>query len=121
MMDLSPWRRYIEDALATGWQGHTYEDVCRGVEDEMMQIWTRPDAAIVTQVIQYPQFMQLYVFLAGGNLATLEQMAPEIEEWGRVEHGCTRAVFIGRPGWQRTFLNRTGWRVEPVVYMEKEL
>lgn len=120
MADLSPWRKYIDDALAQGWGGHTFEDVERAVVEKDMQVWTRPDAAIITQVVLYPQFKQLYFFLAGGNLATLEGMLPEIYDWAR-SIGCTKALFAGRPGWQRTFLTRHGWQVKPITIMEKSL
>lgn len=120
MIDISKSRRFIEDALKHGWQGHTFDDVQNNVNEGLMQIWARPNAAIVTQIFIFPQYKQLDVFLAGGNLADLEAMCPEIEEWAK-EQGCTKAVLIGRPGWQRTFLSRTGWRQEPVIYMEKTL
>lgn len=120
MADLSPWRRFIEDALRAGWQGHTYEDICAAVDDGSMQIWTRPNAAAVTQLIVYPQFKQCFVFLAGGDLAGCEDIAKDVEAFAR-EHHCQRMSFIGRPGWQRTFLNRTGWSHESLVYMEKTL
>ena len=118
--DLSKHRRFIEDALKQGWQGHTYDDVCRGVAAEEMQAWKSEHAIIITQVIVFPQYKQLYVFLAGGNLAELEALSPEVEQWAKTQ-GCTHATFIGRPGWQRTYLARTGWRQEPVIYMEKVL
>jgi hypothetical protein len=120
MRDLTPWRRFIEDALNVGWQGHTYEDICREIEDGTMQIWTRPDAAVVTQIVLFPQYKQCFICFAGGNLAAVESIAVDVEAYARAE-GCDRMAFIGRPGWQRTFLNRTGWHTDPVVYMEKEL
>lgn len=120
MTDLSKHKRFIEDALRQGWQGHTYEDVCRGVEEGDMQAWTSKHAIIITQIILFPKFKQFYIFLAGGNLAELEAMSPTLEAWAK-EQGCKRAVLIGRPGWQRTYLARTGWRQEPVIYMEKTL
>jgi hypothetical protein len=48
-------------------------------------------------------------------------MGPKIEEWAKKKEGCTRAAFIGRPGWQRTYLAREGWHIEPYVFMEKQL
>lgn len=85
-----------------------------------MQAWTRPGSIIITEVIEYPQEKQLYFFICGGDLATVEAMTPEVYAWGK-SLGCTVAVFAGRPGWQRTFLARQGWQVKPFIIMEKAL
>jgi hypothetical protein len=120
MADLSPWRRQIDEALAHGWDGHTFEDLERAVDEGDMQAWCSPGTIVLTQIIQYPQQKRLFFFLVSGDLATAEAMSEDIYEFGR-SHGCTVAAFSGRPGWQRTFLTRQGWSVKPFITMEKAL
>lgn len=85
-----------------------------------MQYWPGVQSAVVTEIIEYPQFRTLHFFLAGGNRAELEAMYPHIEAWGRSK-GCSRATMLGRKGWERTFLTqKEGWSQTLVAY-EKQL
>lgn len=119
-VDISAYRGYIEAALEYADGTHTFEDVAAAVEAGRMHFWPGPTSAVITEIIESPRQRMLNIFLAGGNLAEIEAMAPGILAWGR-DHGCTKAVFTGRPGWERTFLTRTGWAPAKLVVFEKQL
>jgi hypothetical protein len=116
---LDGYRAQIEAALVYSGHSHTFEDVAAMVAAGTAQFWGGPTSVIVTEIVQEPQHKVLHFFLAGGNLAELEQMTPLIEQWGR-ERGCVRASLIGRKGWDRTFLKRQGWH-NGLVVLEKDL
>ena len=116
--DISAYRQYIEGALAYAGGSHTYDDVRELVEQGRLQFWPGVHSAVVTEIIESPRTRLLNIFLAGGNLAEIEAMAPGILEWGK-QQGCSSAVFTGRKGWERTFLMRTGWAPSLVVFEKK--
>lgn len=118
--DIVAYRHYIEAALAYAGNSHSFDDVAEMVADGRAQFWPGPSSAVVTEVIPYPNYTAINFWLAGGNLAELEQMTPVILEWAKRERGCTRAGFTGRRGWERTFLAREGWQPKLVVF-EKAL
>lgn len=121
--DLSRYRRYIESALAFNGGTHTYDDVMEMVAAGQALAWTGPACVAITQVLQYPQKKILHVFLAGGEgigcLAEMEKILPIILDWARAQ-GCSQATFIGRKGWEKTFLSRSGWTF-PLVMASTEL
>jgi hypothetical protein len=118
-VDICAYRRYIEDALEYAGHSHTFDDVAAMVASGEAQFWPGPNSAIVTEFVLEPRTKRLNFFLAGGTLAELEAMTPLVLEWGR-EQGCTTASLIGRRGWERTFLSRTGWK-SGLVVLEKDL
>lgn len=105
---IEEYRALIESALAHGWGTHNFEDVVNDCARGMLQFWPGPHSVIVTEVITYPRFKALRIFLAAGTQAELEAMSPPIIEWGR-EQDCTRMEIMGRKGWARSFLARSGW------------
>lgn len=118
---LAPYRGAIEAALAYAGETHTYEDIVAGIDAGNFQAWPGQRAIVITAVDAQPQAKILHFFLAGGgDLPELERMTSGILDWGRAQ-GCARAVFLGRRGWERTFLTRTGWEVQPLVVLEKAL
>lgn len=119
MITLDEARPFLQKALDLAGNTHSFEDVRRALDEGRLTFWPGVNSAIITEIIEYPQKRTLHFFLAGGNLAELEVMYPLVEEWGRSQ-GCTAASTIGRPGWERTFLKREGWKSRAVV-MTKEL
>lgn len=119
MISLDEARPFLQKALDLGGNTHTLEDVRQGIAEGRLQYWPGVNSAIITEIIEYPQARALHFFLAGGNLAEIEAMYPAVEAWGR-DQGCTVASTSGRPGWERTFLKREGWKPRTVV-MTKEL
>ena len=119
MISLDEARPFLQKALDLAGNTHTLEDVRQGIDAGRLQYWPGVNSAIITEIIEYPQKRTLHFFLAGGNLAELEAMYPLVEDWGR-QQGCVAASTSGRPGWERTFLKREGWKSRTVV-MTKEL
>jgi hypothetical protein len=119
-VDISAYRHYIEAALEYADGSHTFDDIVDAVSAGKMQFWPGPASAVITEVLESPRQRSLNFFLAGGNLAELEAMTPTILEWGR-RQGCTKAIFAGRPGWERTFLTRTGWAPAKLVVFERSI
>lgn len=119
------YREQIGDALAyacgaDGVPTHTPDDVIRMVDDGRAQCWPGPRSVIITEIIDHPQRRVLHFFLAGGVMRELEAMTPLILAWGRSQ-GCDAASLIGRKGWHRSFLARTGWKLNESILMEKML
>jgi len=110
----------LESALAYAGGTHTVEDVERLIADGSVQFWPGPHSCVVTEFDTQPQKKTLSIFLAAGDAAELEAMEPGIMAWGR-EQGCAVARFVGRRGWERSFLKRMGWANTNVVVMEKAI
>jgi hypothetical protein len=119
MITFEQTRPFIQKALDLAGNTHSFEDVGEAIEKKQVQFWPNTNSAIITEIIEYPRRRALNFWLAGGNLAELEAMYPAVEAWGRSQ-GCTVASTSGRPGWERTFLKREGWKPRTVV-MTKEL
>ena len=112
---ISKYRRYIETALQHSGGTHSYEDVVRLVREKKLQFWAGPSSCVITELIDFPQKRVAFVFLAGGNLGEIERMGPALCEWAK-QQGCVGVHFAGRPGWERTFLTRTGWTKSAVLF-----
>lgn len=118
-MKIEDYQKQIEAALGYSGGTHSFEDVVLEVENGTLQFWPGPHSVIITEIQEHPQKRILHFFLAGGNLAEIQRMVPLIEDWGR-EQGCTTASLAGRKGWERTFLQHSGWKPK-LVLMSKDL
>ena len=119
-MILSDYRPQIEAALAYEGGAHTYEDVVNAVDAGEAQAWYGPRSIVITQIDEQPRRKILHFFLAGGDMKELEAMTDGILRWGD-DQGCTVARLVGRKGWTRSFLARTGWTDTQLVVMEKPI
>lgn len=117
MSELERVRKHVEAALAYGGHDHTFEDIADLVDAGKAQAWFGPDSVVITEIVEAPRKTSLGFILAGGHLNELEAMFPRILEWGKTQ-GCTRATSVGRRGWERTFLTRTGWTADMVVFQK---
>ena len=100
---LDEWNRYsawLEAALYYSNGTHTIDDVLETVQRGDAQFWHYPDAAVVTEIMDYPQKRVLRYWLAGGNLKTLLKVEPSIRHWSQL-WGCVGIEIIGRKGWHR--------------------
>jgi len=73
------------------------------------QWWEKRDGAIITEVRDYPNFSAVNYWLVAGNMQDCLELQPEIDQWARSQ-GATRAVAIGRRGWER-ILPGHGWKI----------
>lgn len=94
-------------------------NIRRKVEDSKMQFWPASDSVVVTCIVETSKRRILDIVVLGGKESTIATMAPEIEHWAKAV-GCVAIRFDGRPGWQRLFPARSGYRAITVT-MEKEL
>lgn len=116
--EVLPYKRYIEEALQYAAGSHTYEDVVEALADGRMQLWPGPASVVITELVENPRNRTLHYFLAGGDngsLAQIEAMWPHIEAWGKAR-GATHATFVGRKGWERTFVRRVGYEPTHVLF-----
>ena len=100
---LDNWDRcsdWLNAALVYSHGTHTLDDVFQSVMRGDAQFWHFKDAAIVTELMDYPQKKILRYWLAGGNLKTLLKNEPDIRHWSAL-WGCVGVEIIGRQGWQR--------------------
>lgn len=118
--DIDAYRPQIEAALAYSGGTHTFEDIRAMVAEGRLQFWPGPHSVGITEIQATPQRRTLNIFLAGGDAAELEALLPAVIEWAKTQ-GCTHGLMIGRRGWERTFLTRTGWTVAPTVVLERKL
>lgn len=117
---LEDYRKQIDAALGYAGGTHTFEDVAALVKSGEVQAWYAPQSVLITELVEYPRLKMCNVFLAGGDLKEIEAMTPDVERWA-IAQGCTRAQLIGRRGWSKTFLTRTGWVLSPLEILQKEL
>lgn len=96
-------RPWIEAALEYANGTHTIEDIEDGIAAGRYQFWAGKRAAIITEVIEYPQRKTILFFLIGGDLTELQEMEPRIVEWARTELGCKESAGVGRRGFERAF------------------
>ncbi|WP_374576122.1 hypothetical protein [Phenylobacterium sp.] len=98
------WARcshWIAAALEHARGAYALEDVLEIVRLGDARFWAGRQAAMVTEIHEYPRVRALHFWLAGGDLAELrDHLRPMAEAWGRAQ-GCTRATIIGRKGWAR--------------------
>lgn len=112
-------RRTVARALAFAGDTHTITDIQAGVESGGFQEWSAGDSVLITEIRDTPNARFLHLFLAEGHLTELRSLAEVALQWGR-EQGCTRASFIGRFGWLRSFVREMGFE-DRGVYMEARL
>lgn len=93
------------------------------VSEGLVQLWARYDSFVLTELKVAPTNKKyLHIFLAGGEMADLNQsgLYPILEGFARDNH-CDAMTMTGRKGWERTFLTKDeGWKATHVLY-RKEL
>jgi hypothetical protein len=111
-------RKWLEDALKYSAGTHSITDVLDAVATNHMQLWSCDTAAIVTEIMVYPQKKILHMPLVGGNLEGLELLAPSVKEFSKFIN-CDGVTIAGRRGWERTFVRDFGFKpLYHWMYME---
>lgn len=98
------FEKRIDRVIARNPIGSTAEDILTCVQNGTMQLWlTASGKGVgVTQVISYPQYRVLLIFIVAGE---------DVQEWLDAGHhqldsfaqsqGCAHVDFIGRKGWAK--------------------
>lgn len=108
----------LQEALHRGGDEHSLQDVADMITEGDAQLWTTPNAIIITEVLDQPQHRILHFWLAAGVLPDVVALSRQVMDWGR-EQGCTRSTLHGRRGWLRA-LRDEGWQAQGVI-MGREL
>jgi hypothetical protein len=112
----APW---IEGALEYANGDFDLKDIADGISRNQFHLWTCATAVVVTQFVQTRKKVTLHLFLAGGNLAGVEELVRECEVWAR-SIGVNSMTLTGREGWKKSFLKPLGFK-ETSINMHKEL
>lgn len=113
-------RLLIESALVYAGGEFSVADIERAIANGKAQLWEGPNSVVVTELDRFPGKTILHFWLAAGRSEELEAMQDGIIAWGR-EQGCAKARFVGRKGWERTFMAETGWVNTGLIIMEKAI
>lgn len=104
---LAHWQPEIVSALARAKDSHTFDDVAHMVMAGKLAMFNYPDAFMLMEVVDYPQFKVWHCFLAGGNKDAIT--STEAEHGGiAIAIGCKYIGFSGRKGWDHEASHR-GW------------
>jgi hypothetical protein len=97
----------LQEALDQGGNTHTLADVSRAVEAGEARFWEQGNAAIITEIHQFPRAKVIHFWLATGELEDVIALSERILAWAK-QQGFTGATLAGRRGWTRVLANR-GW------------
>jgi hypothetical protein len=105
---LDQFRPELEAAMEHNGNTHTFDDLAAMVLQGRLRLWTTPNSAALTEVIEYPQQKHYHVFAAGGDLGEIVETIPLVEQAAR-DAGCCKLTITGRRGWVRS-LEKHGWQ-----------
>lgn len=104
---LTHWQSEINEALARAQHSHSFDDVVRMTMAGKLAMFTYPDAFMLMEVVDYPQFKVWHCFLAGGNRDAIT--ATESQHGAiALAMDCKYIGFSGRKGWDHEASKR-GW------------
>lgn len=95
-------RPWIQAALDKDLGTHAADDVWDLLVSGPVQLWTTPNAAMVTVVETFPRKKVLRGWLSGGKLEEIQAHEPIIRAFAERE-GCDLILIGGRAGWLRAF------------------
>lgn len=117
----SPHREGLLKAIARLNGTHTEDDVLCMIFGGKAKLITSEKTAVVAEVVTYPQFRELNVFLLAGELLDVIAQEPGLENEAR-KLGCKRLRFEGRDEWRAIMKDRsdgfTGFKPNAVFYKE---
>lgn len=103
MTPVEEWERckpWIEAALERTGGTHTIEDVERQIAEQKAVFLAGKSAALVCEILIYPQMRVFRIWLGGGDGEELKSWLPELSDLARA-YGCSRLRIEGRHGWVR--------------------
>jgi len=101
--------KHLEKPLEMDGNAYTSQDVLNSLINGKMQLWIswskkkeKVEAAIVTEIVDYPQKRACRYFLAGGSnmKSWFKKITKEVEQWAKLNK-CHRIELVGRKGWSR--------------------
>ena len=93
-----PW---LEPAVKAYADTSSKDDVWTRISDGRADLWTTQNAAVVTTIeVMMNGKKSLNGWLAGGDLADIQQLEPMLADWGR-HQGCEFFTLVCRPGFER--------------------
>lgn len=105
--ELERWQDKIEIALHHAKHSHTFDDIVNMVLGRRVFLFSYPECFLVLEIISYPQFKTLHIFLAGGDMEALLSKHDEVARFG-ASLGCKYLSLAGRKGWAKV-LEARGW------------
>lgn len=85
---------------------HTIDHLDWMIRTGRAQFWQSADAAMATELRDYPGCRAIHGLAAAGDLDQIRSiLIPAAEAWGRA-NGCAFAIIESRPGWQRALRGR---------------
>ncbi len=92
----------LKPALTVHGDTHRKRHVWEALEARKVQLWSSPNAAIVTEIKVFPTgYKHVNGWLTGGNLDEILQLVPQIEAWAKKLGANSIGVDMARPGWAR--------------------
>lgn len=111
-------RHFLQAALDRDEGRYAMADILDGIMEGNLQLWSSPEFAAVTEVLDYPRRRVVRVHLAGGNMDALIATDGDLTRLAQVV-GATGIEITGRRGWVRK-LAEHGYR-ESAVRLFKEV
>ena len=90
--------KWIQDALDVGGNTHEVEHIEDGIRRNVYQLWSHQDGCVVTEIVQFPNCLNLHIWLCGGDLDCIMNMLPDIESFAKFI-GAKEVTSCGRHGW----------------------
>lgn len=109
-------REKVEKALASTGGVYSADEIVASVQLGLMVAWTYGESILVGH-IHNGTFV---LHLAAGDLETIKALGESAYEWAR-QNGAERAVFIGRPGWERALADHEWEAKGSLTLYEKSL
>lgn len=98
-------RHHLQAALDRGHGEMALTDVLDRLLDGDLQLWSSPEYAAVTEVINYPQKRVVLVHLAGGSMEGVVGDEGDLVKFAQAV-GATGIKIIGRRGWVKALADR---------------
>ena len=110
-LEYVPWRERFAEALDPRLYDLEYLD--RRIIEGSALIWTSSNAAVITEIKEYPTGAKAVHFLiVAGDKDAIKAFGPPVEAWAR-EQGCIGALIESRPAWVRE-MKTAGYEVQQV-------
>ncbi len=112
-------QKRLNRALKVGGNTHTVADLAQFAQQGRLQAFQNGETCVLTEIIAYPQFRVLNIFMVIGTMDEAFAMLPRVIEHAK-SMGCVKIVASGRPGWE-PFVKKIGFKRTPRVVYEMDL